>query len=141
MVAKIYQIGLAAASHHRDEPDHFGIMTPTPWVGSLSPMANRIAPKTPRHLYLRQWREARNLTQQAVADHFKVSGLTVSRWERQTGRNKPDTDTLAALAELYGIEPSDFYLHPQAPNLNALVRGQPDAIVEQAARLVTALLK
>ena len=102
-------------------------------------MAPRIGPRRARRLFLAEWREARGLTQQQVADRLGVSDVTISRWETQKGSHKPNTDVLAALAEAYDIEPEDFYRHPDAPSADALLRDQPEDIKRQAIVIIEAL--
>jgi transcriptional regulator with XRE-family HTH domain len=96
-------------------------------------------------LYLQEWRKFRGLKQPQVGDRMDLDFQTISRWERwaqgQTTERKPDLDDLAALAVVYGIEPEDFYHMPGEPTPNALLRGQPDEIREQAIRLIRAILR
>lgn len=51
-------------------------------------------------LRLKSAREAKGLTQLAVAERFSINKATVSAWE--TGRGTPDAITLGQLAKLYG---------------------------------------
>jgi len=102
-------------------------------------MPPRIGPRRVRRLFLTEWREARGLTQQQVADRLGTSAMTVSRWERQAGSHKPNIDQLAALAEAYQIEPQDFYHHPDRPSPEALLRDQPKEIQEQAINIIRAI--
>lgn len=104
-------------------------------------MGKRIVPKRRRTLYFQEHREACGLTQEQVADRLGVAAQSVYRWEAQKGRNRPDTDTMAALAEVYNIEPEDFYYPPGRPTPNQILRGQESDVVEQAIRLLTAIRK
>lgn len=45
---------------------------------------------------IREKRKARGLTQKQLADHFDISSVSVSEWERELSR--PDADKLPALA-------------------------------------------
>ncbi|WKF85861.1 DUF3923 family protein [Lacticaseibacillus pantheris] len=56
---------------------------------------------------LRQSRQSLGLTQQQLADQLFVSRQTVSSWE--TGRNQPNLETLAKMAEVLGVT-TDFLL-------------------------------
>lgn len=56
---------------------------------------------------LRQSRQRMGITQQQLADQLFVSRQTVSSWE--TGRNQPNLDTLAKMAEALGVT-TDFLL-------------------------------
>lgn len=50
---------------------------------------------------LRDLRKARKLTQQDIADRFKVTRGTVSNWEIE--RREPDLKTLEKLAAFYNV--------------------------------------
>ena len=52
--------------------------------------------------FLKQCRKEKNLTQEQLAEKFRVSARTVSRWE--TGTNMPDLSILVELAEYYDVE-------------------------------------
>jgi transcriptional regulator with XRE-family HTH domain len=106
---------------------------------ALSGMPTRISPRRQRRIYLAEWREARGLTQEALADLLKVAGMTVSRWER--GGTLLNTDVMAALAEALGIEPVDLYRHPNEQSLDAMLRDAPDHVKSQAAAIIEALKK
>lgn len=54
------------------------------------------------HQNLKQLRVARGMTQEQVADRLHVTRQSVSSYE--SGRTKPDIDTLMRLAEVYGVE-------------------------------------
>ncbi|WP_407894275.1 helix-turn-helix domain-containing protein [Lacticaseibacillus sp. N501-2] len=56
---------------------------------------------------LRQTRQQRGMTQQQLAERLFVSRQTVSSWE--TGRNLPNLETLAGLAELLDVS-TDYLL-------------------------------
>lgn len=106
-------------------------------------MPTRIGPRRPTRLYLAEWRESRNLTQEALGGRIGpegVSDVTVSRWE--TGKRKPDADVLAAYAEALGppaIRPEDLFSHPDRPSADSLLRDQPAEIREQAIKLIYAI--
>ena len=59
--------------------------------------------------FLKQCRKEKNLTQEQLAEKFRVSARTVSRWE--TGTNMPDLSILVELAEYYDVAtmPSEAY--------------------------------
>ena len=52
--------------------------------------------------FLKQLRKEKDFTQEQLAEHFNVSGRTVSRWE--TGKNMPDTALLIELADFFDVE-------------------------------------
>lgn len=100
-------------------------------------MPARIGPKRPLRLYLAEWRESKQLTQQQVADRLGASDVTISRWE--TGERKPDLSAQAAFAEALGIDVFDLRRHPDQPSADALLRDQPQEIRDQAIKLIQAI--
>lgn len=102
-------------------------------------MVARIGPRRPRRTYLAEWRESRGLTQEQLGGRLGVTGVSVSRWE--TGRALLSTNVLAAIAEALDIEPPDIYRHPDQPSADALLRGQPQEVRDQAIAIITAIRK
>lgn len=51
---------------------------------------------------LRELRREKGLTQEQLAEQFRVSRRTVSRWE--TGSNLPDLTILMEMADFYGLD-------------------------------------
>ena len=56
--------------------------------------------------FLKTLRKDRNLTQEQLAEHLRVSGRTISRWE--TGSNMPDISLLVEIAEFYNISVTEL---------------------------------
>ena len=52
--------------------------------------------------FLKELRKEKALTQEQLAEHFGVSGRTVSRWEN--GNNMPDISILIELADYYSVD-------------------------------------
>ncbi len=52
--------------------------------------------------FFRELRREKGLTQEQLAEHFRVSGRTISRWEN--GKNMPDLDLLIEMADYYDVE-------------------------------------
>jgi transcriptional regulator with XRE-family HTH domain len=102
-------------------------------------MATRIGPKRPFRLYLAEWRESRGLSQEALGGRLGVSDVTISRWE--TGARRPDLNAQAAYAEALGVEPMDLARHPDQPSADALLRGQPADVVENAFKMLKAIIR
>ena len=100
-------------------------------------MPTKIGPKKRRRIYLVEWREHRELTQEQLANRLDTTAITVSRWER--GVVLLNTDTMAAIAEALAIEPEDLYHHPDAPTPNQLLRDQPEEVGRQALNLIRAI--
>lgn len=101
-------------------------------------MPPRIGARKPVRLYLAEWRESRNLTQQQLADRLETSDVTISRWE--TGKRRPDDDAKSAIAWVLGIEVVDLYRHPERPSADALLRGQSAEVQDQGFRVIEALV-
>lgn len=102
-------------------------------------MPTRIGPKVQRKIYLAEWREHLNLTQEQLAQRIGKTAMTVSRWERQeTQMNKSTMDAVAE-ALRGDMEGEDLYYHPDRPSANMLLRGQPIEIVDQAIKLIRAI--
>ena len=53
---------------------------------------------------IRQYREARNLTQKQLADLIGVTNSRVSNWEQCV--NRPDVDLLASICKALDVSPS-----------------------------------
>jgi transcriptional regulator with XRE-family HTH domain len=100
-------------------------------------MPPRIYAKRQPRLYIAEWRESRGLTQQQLADRLETSDVTISRWE--TNKRRPNLDAQEAIAEALGIEAVDLRRHPSHPSADALLRGQPQEVVDQAIRLIQAI--
>lgn len=101
-------------------------------------MPTRIGPKRPFRLYIAEWREHRGLTQEQLANRLGTSDVTVSRWE--TGKRQPNLNAQAGIAEALDIDVFDLRRHPAQPSADALLRGQPAEVQEQAIRLIKALV-
>jgi len=99
----------------------------------------RIVPHQERKLFLAEWRESRGLTQKELGAKFrpKVADMTVSRWE--TGESKMNTDVMAAVAEMLGIEPEDLYHDPAVPSANMLLRDQTGEVVDHALKMIKSI--
>lgn len=102
-------------------------------------MPARIGPKKPRRIFLAEWREARGLTQERLADRLGTSHMTISRWE--LGKVKMNTDAMVAVAEALGLEPEDLWHHPDTPTPNMLLRGASEPVQRQALSVIEALRK
>ena len=56
--------------------------------------------------HIRQYRQERKLTQDALAEKLHVTRQAVSNWE--TGKNQPDLDMLAAIAGALEVGPAEL---------------------------------
>jgi transcriptional regulator with XRE-family HTH domain len=100
-------------------------------------MPARIYARRPARLYIAEWRDHKELTQQQLADRLETSDVTISRWE--TGKRSPNLDAQEAIAEALGIEAVDLRRHPDQPSADALLRGQPPEVIDQAIKLIRAI--
>jgi transcriptional regulator with XRE-family HTH domain len=57
---------------------------------------------------LRELRNQRGLTQAQAAEKIGVSNVTLGKWEN--GKSTPTDDTIARLAEIYAIAPTEIEL-------------------------------
>lgn len=107
-------------------------------------MAKRIFPKRTPRWFLREWREEKGLTQEQVAALVGSHQMTVSRWERWGEKGlgrRPDLNALAAFAEALGVSVRDLQRHPRQPSLDELVAGQSPEVVDQAVKIIKAILQ
>jgi transcriptional regulator with XRE-family HTH domain len=100
-------------------------------------MIPRIGPRRALTLFLAEWREEKGLTQQELGDRLDKSDVTISRWE--TGKRKPSDKAKADIAYALGIDPVDLYRHPKQPSADALLRGQPPEVIDQALKVIIAI--
>ena len=106
-------------------------------VKQVRGMATRIGPRRPLRLYLVEWREQKGVTQEQLATRLGTTHVTISRWETQ--KRQPDLNAQAAIAEALGIELVDLFRHPDRPSADALLRGQPPEVVENALKMILAI--
>jgi len=110
-------------------------------------MVTRIGPKKPIKHYLREWREAKHLTQQQLADRLPVGDNgkptgkdQISRWER--AERGMTMDVQAALAEALGLSsPADLFRDPATPSADDLLRNATPEQRRQAMFLIETILK
>jgi transcriptional regulator with XRE-family HTH domain len=83
-------------------------------------MVARIGPKNPTKMrvFLREWREHFDLTQETVAGRIGTTKGTVSRMEKST--REPNLGYLAAFAEALDIDTGQLFRLPGAPSSEEL---------------------
>ena len=76
------------------------------------------------------------MAQKQIAERLGCDVMTVSRWELH--KVAVSTDTLAALAEALGedMEPVDLFYHPNATRADAMLRDQPQEVIDLALKLI-----
>lgn len=102
-------------------------------------MVARIRSRSPRRwrVYFKEWREARDLTQQQLAERLGTTHVTVSRME--TGARQWNQGYLEALAEALDTEPQNLFHHPGRPTLDELLRDASDEDRQRAIQVVKTL--
>lgn len=100
-------------------------------------MVTRIGPSKPTKLFIAEWREHRQLTQDQLAGRVGTTKSSISRWE--TGERDITVGALGAIAEALNCEVPDLYRDPARPSADALLQGLDDTTRRQAFRLIEAL--
>lgn len=109
-------------------------------------MPPRIGPRRPVRVFLAQWRERAELTQEQLGNriHPAVDKGTVSRWESaQPGRLT--LGVIAAYAEALGRTPAEMYRPPpkddEPQSLDALAAHLDPEMREQAINIIAAMTR
>lgn len=109
-----------------------------PWEYS-SDMVPRIGPKRPRRLFLSEWIEHRDLSDERLAGRLGVERETVNRW-----RNYPQRLSLPRIeqiAQALDCEPADLWRHPETPSADALLRDASQDVREKAVEMIGILVR
>lgn len=101
-------------------------------------MVTRIHKAKPRRLFLREHREAKGVSAEAMAGRLGIERESVYRLEREPQRANPERQ--AAYAAALDMEPEELWLPPGNVSLDALVRDAPENIKEMAADIVRRLV-
>lgn len=80
---------------------------------------------------LREARKKSGLTQKGVANHFRISRVSVTQWE--SGETKPESDKLPAIAELYGVS-LDWLLKETGKGPATARNNRPDRFIRERIR-------
>lgn len=83
-------------------------------------MVTKILHNRPLRHYLREWRTAKGLTQEQVAERLDTSKGQVSNFENN--KRKMTVEMANAFGYALGIEPIDLFHHPDSPSADALLR-------------------
>lgn len=99
-------------------------------------MVARIGPRNPNKMrvFLKEWRDHLNLTQETVAERIGITKGTVSRMESNV--REPNLGYLAAFAEAIDREVSDLFRLPGAPTRDELLRGYSNEELTAAIQLI-----
>lgn len=109
-------------------------------------MGRRIYPRRQPPLFIKEWREKKDLSQEELGarDPLNVSGVTIGRWENwrdKVNGRRPDLNTLAALAEALDVPLGYLFRHPETPSADELLRGQPPEVVDYAFRMLKGIAR
>lgn len=102
-------------------------------------MVTRIGSSRPYRHYLKEWRLAKNLTQQDLADRLETTKGQISRWENNT--RALTMDVQVALADALSIDPAALFRDPEQPSADDLLRNATPEQRRQAFTVIEALLK
>jgi transcriptional regulator with XRE-family HTH domain len=106
-------------------------------------MVARIRKGARTHLYITEWREARGLTLDQLANRVGVAENTIWRWENEQHRLNPEK--IAALAHHLDLEPQELWFPPPGgptrPSLDSLLRGADDDLFSTAHDIISRLAR
>jgi transcriptional regulator with XRE-family HTH domain len=113
----------------------------------ISGMVTKPLPRIRQHvrprLFLKEHREAKQLSAEQMAGRLVITRESLYRQERETWRVNPPMQQ--AWADALGIEPRDLWTLPRPPDarpsLDELVKDQPDEVKDMAADIILRLLK
>jgi transcriptional regulator with XRE-family HTH domain len=100
-------------------------------------MMERIGRLKPVRYFIAEWREARDLTQDQLAERIDSTKGTISKLEN--GDMKMSPKWQAAIAYALGLEPEDLLHHPDMPTPNQLLRHATDEQRALAVRLIQSI--
>ena len=112
---------------------------------AYTPMSKTTGKKRDRsHVFLREWRRYRDLTQVQASDRIGVDQSTIAKIEQ--GKLPYNEDFLERAALAYGCEPGDLIsVNPLAPDdmkaLRAILEQAPNEARARALDVLKALLK
>ncbi len=101
-------------------------------------MVTRIRQHARRRLFLKEHREAKGVSAEAMGGRLDIERESVYRLEREPWRVKSETQL--AYAEALGIEPEDLWRPPDAPSVDALLSQAPIDVQIMAADIVRRLV-
>lgn len=101
-------------------------------------MATRIGQKRRAHLYIKEWMDGRQLSDERAADRIGVARQTVYRWRTEQWRLDPEK--IAQLAAALDIEPEQLWRPPGHQSLDAIIEGASPELRDTAADIVRRLV-
>jgi transcriptional regulator with XRE-family HTH domain len=110
--------------------------------GYSTKMVTRIGTRRARRVFLREWREAKDVSPEQMAGRVGIERESYYRWEREP--NRLNSGKMAIAAEALEIEPEDLWRLPpkpdDPPSIDQIVRDASDEqrklVVDLALRVV-----
>lgn len=99
-------------------------------------MLSRNPPKA--YLYIKEWMEAKKVSDDELANRLDIGRATVWKWYSQQHRLNPEK--IANIASALGIRPEELWNAPSELNLNAIVADAPEDLRATAADIVRRLV-
>jgi transcriptional regulator with XRE-family HTH domain len=94
------------------------------------------SPKRPT--FIRQWRKHRGKTLEQLGEAVDMSHAQVSRIER--GLQPYSQPVLEAIADALQTDPASLLMRdPSVPSVDALLRDQPQEVIDLAMKLIAAI--
>lgn len=95
--------------------------------------------RRPARVYLREWRDAKGLSQDQLAERLETSKSVISKLE--TGKQRYNQDWLEAYAFALDVDVSAFFRHPDAPTPQELLASMTPDRQRTALQLLETLAK
>ena len=108
------------------------------WRGYSTAMVTRIGPRRAKRLFIKEWMDAKEVSDERAANRIGVARETVYRWRKEQHRLNPEK--IALLASALDMEPEEFHRPPGRRSLDALVKNAPDDLHKMAVDIVERLL-
>lgn len=91
-----------------------------------------------KRLYLREWRDFKDVTQEKLAERLETSAATISRYE--AGKINLSVEKLQQIADALGCAPDDFFHDPNGRDYQAwrIIQGMKPSDQERALRMLEA---
>lgn len=110
-----------------------------------SRIRGKSAGRRPKHLYIEEWMNYRDLSDERMAGRLNVARETVTRWRNEQGRLDPYK--IAGIAKALDIEAKELWdppgpkPTPQRPSIDAMLTEASDGEVRRLAEMAAILLK
>lgn len=107
-------------------------------MANVASMVTRIHKTARRRLFLKEHREAKGVSAEAMAGRLEIERESVYRLEREPWRVKSETQL--AYADALDIEPEDLWRPPDTPSVDALLSQASPDLRKMAADIVKRLV-